>query len=137
FPGDAVTRLSTEGGTLALAGSDQLVTYTMMPGTDPGVWTIQADVHDFYMPSVQLAAVPMAFDLSSIELPDFALPAELDQLTNLQDGTAELADGAEELAVGLDALAAGSPQLNDGFAQLQATARELDTASTAIDEGIA
>lgn len=136
LPGAAVRDLSADGGTLALAGSDQIVTYTMLPGAEATEWTIEASVKDFSMAPIQIAAVPMAFDLGDFAIPDFELPDSIEELTQLQDGTKELADGARELADGLDQLAGGSPELTNGFAELRGAADDLDTASTAITEGI-
>jgi len=136
LPGSSVSGLSAEGGTLAMAGSDQLITYVMLPGSEASAWTIKAAVKNFYMPSVQIAAVPMSFNLADFTLPEIELPAEFAELTDLQDGTKKLAAGARELADGLGQVDAGSPDLRNGFAQLQNAARELDEAAATITKGI-
>ena len=140
--------LTAEGATLANAGKNKLVTFTVMPGTD-GDLSLSADVRDFEMEGISISAVPFSMDIS---MPDLSgMTGEFGELssavTQLSDGSAALAEGVKELQTGADALKDGSAEYRKGIETLNAGSSELTDASedirdalsalsSALDEGL-
>lgn len=110
LPGEAASDVAAEGATIASAGEDATVAFTVLPGHD-GDFTLTAQVRDFHMAGAQIAALPYS---SVIEMPD------TDQMTsgmqNLADAVSALADGTSSLASGVDELTGGAQSLSSGTA---------------------
>ena len=97
------------GATIASAGKNKLLTYTILPGEDASV-SMQAEVEDFVLTGIDITALPwqMELDLPDTDdlLDDFSLLA--DALAALDSGTGDLASGVGELAAGAASLQSGS-----------------------------
>lgn len=127
FPSEVTIHLQAEGGTIAQVGSDQQVTYIVLPNSDGENFKITADVKNFYMPSMQIAGLPFSMDLSTMDLPDIS---DNKDFKDLKDGTKKLSDGSKDLAEGLKAL-------NDGSKTLQETLKQLSEGSTKLKDNSA
>ncbi len=123
LPGDAASDVVAEGATIASAGEDATVAFTVLPGHD-GDFTLTAQVRDFHMAGAQIAALPYS---SVIEMPD------TDQMTsgmqNLSDAVSALADGTSSLASGVDELTSGAQSLSSGAAAFGAGLDRLSGSS--------
>ena len=64
--GGNCTDIQAEGATIAASGEDHTIAFTVLPGHD-GSFNLSAQVKDFEMPSVQIAALPYS---SVVEMPD-------------------------------------------------------------------
>lgn len=143
--GDTTSNIEAEGATLASAGRNRTVAFTALPGKNADC-TITAQVTDFEMAGVQIAALPYSM---TMEMPD--TDGMLDDMSKLVDAIAQLDDGADALAAGVDELAAGAKEfaagaetfgtglsaLNDSSAQLVGGSAEIKGALDAIAAGLA
>lgn len=130
LPMDHARNITTEEGTLALAGSDTSVSFNAMPGKN-GSFSLTAQVNDFEMEGISVAAVPFSM---AIDAPDSeALVAQFDALI---EGADQLDKGAARLNDGVDALDQGAQKLDQGVGELQSGASELSTGMSAYVAGV-
>ena len=120
---DVARDIQAEGATLASSGQDTTVTFTVLPGSD-GDLTLSAQVSDFEMDGIQIAALPYSSD---IDMPD------TDELT---DGMEQLADAVSQLSEGTASLSEGSESFADGLAQLDDSSSALVSASAQIESAL-
>lgn len=108
-----------EGATVANAGSDKSITFMALPGSE-GSMTVSADVEDFSMSGISIAAVPytMAGMLENVD----ELTDGLGQLTG---AVSQLSDGAVALSAGAGELQAGAAAFGDGLAELSSNSAAL------------
>lgn len=134
FDGNKAADIISEDATIANAGKNKVVTHTVMPGKEGDI-TVKADVTDFSMAGIEIAAMPFSM---AVDIPDTdemtgemvtladaidALDAGVGELAagvgELNSGVAAMVDGSEEFAGGLNALSQNSGQLVDGSARIQ------------------
>ncbi|MDD7593198.1 MAG: hypothetical protein PUJ57_03035 [Peptoniphilaceae bacterium] len=123
LPGDVAHTVETETGSVAAVGSSQRVDFVILPKSDVVTHTLSADVQDFHLPSITIAAVRMTTDLSAIDWPDFADDPDLRELQDgtgaLRDATRRLADGLGQADDGYRELSLGMGRLGDGLTTLR------------------
>lgn len=113
--GDLCTNIQADNGaTIASAGKDRTIAFTALPGHDADC-TLRADVHDFTMGGIQIAALPYE---SAISMPD---------TSSVTSGFQQLVDAVALLKGGAADLSSGTAQLADGTSQLSAGLGMLDT----------
>ncbi|MDR1600780.1 MAG: hypothetical protein LBS11_13060 [Oscillospiraceae bacterium] len=133
--------VSASGAILADAGMSRQVTATALPGS-PLYFSLEADVTDFEMGAVTIAAAPFSMD---IPLPDIKpMLAQFDQLT---DGSALIQQALADMSSALDTAMngdeeSGQPampsvtQMNQGLtlmnAALTGTSRQLGQMETGL-----
>ena len=130
--------VQAEGATIASAGQDWTVAFTALPGHD-GDFTLKAQVSDFSMDGVQIAALPYS---SVVDLPDTGemtdgmadLASAVSQLT---DGTAQLADGIDLLAEGAQGVSEGAEAFGQGLSKLDGGSSYLVSVSGDIRDALA
>lgn len=110
---DLSSGILAEGASIANAGSNKVITWTMLPGSEAD-YTISADVTDFHMDGIQFSAVPFSMD---IEMPDTKVFT--DKMFQLTEGIKDLDDGASGLKAGAEDLKKGAGELKDGMQALQ------------------
>lgn len=137
LPSEACSDIVAEGGSVAEAGADKNVSFTVLPGEDADC-TVSCTARDFSMDGIQIAAVPYSM---AVEMPDTdGMIAQFDQLSDaigqLSDGAGALAEGVDAAGGGADALTFGSEELGRGLSQLSASAGELSSASHDIDAAL-
>ena len=138
---DAARNIQAPDAQMALSGSDTQLTFMVMPGKEKTV-NFTADVTDFEMSSIQVAAIPFAI---AFDFPDTnALISQFSQLTDaaktLDAAAAALASGANNLASGVAGLqngAAGVSQGVAGVAQGLTTYQQSILAQAAQSQGAA
>jgi putative membrane protein len=135
LPGEVVRNLQTNDGQVSLAGSNQLINFLALPGQDLSHFALEVEVENFYMPSIQIAAVPFSLNLDDYteDLPDISQNQEI---LDLQKGTGQLADGAQALAQGLAELEDGADKLQAGFSPIEKGGEKLASAGQDLNKGL-
>ncbi len=133
FDSERYKNIQAPDGTIANAGKDRQVTFTVLPESEES-FTVNADVTDLEMDSIQIAAVPsnMAIEAPDTEnLKEEVMPLA-DATSEVNRGVGELRDGVAELNDGVGSLYNGSAQYLDGINQLQANSGSLVEGSDSI-----
>ena len=120
----------SEGGTVANAGGSKSVTFTVLPGGE-GDMSVSAQVENFRMDSISLAAVP--YDVSGTLGDTSELTSGLTQVT---DAIGALSDGAAQLSQGAAALESGAGSYGAGLRQLSGGSQEIVTGSEQISQAL-
>jgi X-X-X-Leu-X-X-Gly heptad repeat protein len=131
------SNISAAGSTMANAGRNKIVTFTVMPG-NTGHATINAETTSFTLSPIEIAALPLSI---KIDNPDTsALTDELTPLTEgvaaLHQGMGRLKDGVAELSQGAAGLSTGADQFGQGLGQLDASSPELMAGSEQIRQAL-
>ena len=126
--------IKAQGATVARAGKNKIIAYTIMPGEEADISLI-ATVKDFTMTGIDISAMPFSMDM---ELPDTDSMiddfTELDDaISNLNDGVGELVDGVADLKTGANKLKNGSSDIKDGLSELSNNSEQLIQASSQIN----
>lgn len=147
FDNDTFELDSAGDATIAEVGSQTLVTFLQLPGTD-GDYHITGHVTDFSYSGWQISAMPLslALDLNSFDTSE--LTDAIDELINasgrLADGAGTLSDGAEQLGAGVSALqtqgtskvASGAQGLLTALNGQQANFEALENGSQQVADGV-
>ena len=125
--------IKAPGATIASAGKNKVIAYTVMPGKDADI-SLSATVRDFAMTGIDISAMPFSMNM---ELPDTDSMindfTELsDAISDLNDGVGKLADGVAELKTGAGKLTSGSSDIKAGFSELSDNSGQLIQASAQI-----
>lgn len=134
---DLVENIKAEDATIANAGKDKQLTFTVMPEKE-GNYTIEADVTDFEMQGMDISAVPSSLP---IESPDTeAMTKDIETLSeaigDVNSGVGELSTGVSELNNGMNELQNGSKSYKQGITELNANSSELTNASKEIESSL-
>jgi X-X-X-Leu-X-X-Gly heptad repeat protein len=132
--GDKARDVSAPDATVASAGANQQVAFTVLPDRT-GDLRLEAQVSDFEMPGIQISALPfsMVFDVPSADEMITDMETLADAIGQLNDGVQQLSDGVRSMESGASALASGSNDLNEGLALLSRNSASLTTASSQVD----
>jgi len=122
--------IEAEGATIANAGGTKLLTLFGLPGSDLDA-TVKAEVENFEMPGISIAAVP------------FSLADQLGDVKDLTDGLVQLSNavgalsaGAGQLAGGINALKDGSSQFGEGLMLLSQNSGTLRDGSAQVLDAV-
>lgn len=121
--------IQASGATIANAGKNKVITYTVMPGQEATLF-LRATVKDFTMGGIDIAALPFSVEMA---LPDTGALAN--DFTKLSAAIADLDQGMGELAGGLVGLKAGAAELGNGSADLKSGLTRLNESSGPLVEG--
>jgi len=126
-----------DSATLANAGTDKLLTYTVMPSEDGNI-SISADVTDFEMKGIELSAVPFSLNIEIPDTSSLSNNMELlsDAITQLSDGMTTLESGVSEMNSGAASLKSGSREFNVGIDKINNKSVELINASSSISAAL-
>ena len=146
---DTCSQITAPGATVASAGADKMVTFTVLPGTN-GDLSVLAKVDDFEMDGISISAVPYTMEIDigdtsewtdGIETLAAAVGDLNDGVKTLQNGAVALQQGIDELSTGgavyqsgVQALADESETLRNGSAQILAALQEMEAALPSADE---
>ena len=123
LPDESCSDVAAEGATIARAGQDTTVAFTVLPGHDADS-RLMARVQDFSMAGAQIVALPYS---SVVDMPD------TDEMTSgmddLSSAVSELTAGTESLAAGVDGLTGGARDLSSGAAAFGAGLSALNGSS--------
>ena len=118
-----------DGGTFANAGSDKLITFTVMPEKDGDI-TVTSEVSDFEMTGITLSAIPFSM---KVDIGDTSQMT--DGLTTLSEAIKQLDEGISELNTGAGKLSDGADSLKDGSKEYQAGVGKLADNSSVLVSG--
>lgn len=126
--------IQAKGATLANAGADKQITFTVMPETE-GDMEVSTDAEAFAMKGISIAAVPFSASADMLDV------TEIDKLTvglgQLGEGISELNKGAKQLKSGTSALWSGTSELKSGVEQFSLGVTELKEGAGSISNGAA
>lgn len=137
------TNITAKGATIANAGGDKQLTWTLLAGTEKDL-TLTADVVDFQMKEININGLPLTLD---IQVDNQELLSQMEALTGgisaldagaseLNQGAASLQGGAEqELKPGASTLSRGADQLEKGTSQLADGGSDLKTGTARLARG--
>lgn len=131
------TDIEAEGASIAEAGSDVTVSFTVLPGEDADC-SVSARVSDFEMDGIQIVALPYS---SVIDMPETdELIGQFDELseaiTELSGGLDEISTGMQSTSGGLGELASGDGEFADALGTMSSSFSQLTSASSQIDSGL-
>ena len=118
--------ISAGGATVANAGSDKTLAFTVLPGAE-AEYTVTADVEDFTMAGLTIAGVN--YDIASAMGDTAEITDGVGQMT---DAISQLSDGASQLASGAGSLRSGAGSFGSGLSTLSAGSAELVAGSEQI-----
>ena len=129
---DLCKNIVSDGATVANAGSDKQLTYTILPGK--GIDTsIKCDVTDFEMDSVSINGVRLNINL---KIDDAELMDKVDEIIStigsIDDGASEVRDGTGQLTDATGTLKDKAGELNSGVGALDSGAGNLDSGLSSI-----
>ena len=131
------TNINSEGATVANAGKDRVLVFTILPRQDADI-VVTADVSGFEMTGIEIMAMPftMNFSIPALDdmLDDFTLLA--DAIYELGDGVGTLDDGLLEMLSGLAQLLTGSTDYMLGLEELAENSDLLIDASNSIMDAL-
>ncbi|HHT24214.1 MAG TPA: hypothetical protein GXZ76_01675 [Clostridiaceae bacterium] len=125
--------ITVSNGLVAEAGSNQVVNFMILPNAEFSDFSIEAEIDDFYLPAMQIAATPFSEEMFSFEMPDFS---ENEELTTLQDAIKLLSEGSRELADGIAELNTGTTELEDALELVNQGGIDLATGGQDLASGV-
>lgn len=129
--------INADNATVAEAGSNKQLTYTVMPGQTAEI-SVTADVHDFEMEPITINGIRMSFNFD-IDLGEFSdqIAQLIDAIGQLDGGAEDLLDGAAQLADGMTKYVDGVKAFKDGMSELSGGINKLDAGAAALNDGLA
>ncbi|WP_343246945.1 hypothetical protein [Diplocloster hominis] len=129
--------ITAPDASIANAGSDKQIVFTALPGKE-GKFSLEADVHDFAMDGIMIAAIPFSM---AIEMPDTSeMTGDITELSDaidqLNQGVSDLSGGIRTLLDGSKDLASGSSKYQEGMHKLDANTDKLQAASATIRDAL-
>ena len=134
---DKSSNISAPGATVAYAGNNTILSYTVMPKKNAD-FRVKADINDFTMSGIELSGIPFSM---SVELPDLdGMLGDFNKLpeaiADLNDGVEKLSEGTKGLKKGADELKNGSGGFREGLSKLQKNSSQITGASSQIKEAL-
>jgi len=134
---DKCTDIISPNATIASAGKNKVIAHSVLPGKDANI-SVSADVEDFAMSSIEIAAIPLAM---MIEMPDTEnltkdMTSLSDAVSNLNEGVKKLSEGITKSSSGASELSVGSSDFSDGLSELSANSEGLLNASAQINAAL-
>ncbi|WP_153465409.1 YhgE/Pip domain-containing protein [Sediminibacillus terrae] len=134
---DNYRNIEAPDGTLANAGKNKQVSFTVMPEKEEEL-VVEADVSDFELDGIDISAVPSSMPIESPDVEE--MTGEMDTLTDaiaeVNGGVADLEDGIAQLNDGAGELRDGSMQYKDGISALDASSAELVNGSGSLKQAL-
>ena len=130
------SNIKAENATVAEAGSNKQLTYTVLPGNEMDI-TVTTDVRDFEMDPVTLNGIKLALGIT-VDSEEFTgqISELADAIKKLDAGAGELLDGLNQLASGMQKYVDGMKAFKDGLGVLADGADKLNTGATALSKGL-
>lgn len=134
---DKCRNISAPDATMAIAGKNTAVNFTVMPKKDADV-TLSASVTDFAMDGMQVSGIPLSVSMDLSETDDMI--SDFDKLADgiheLNDGVGDLSDGTSKLNDGAGSLKDGSANIRDGLTKLGDNSGQLVEGSAKIKDAL-
>lgn len=134
---DRFKNIEASDGTVATAGKNKQVTFTVMPEKD-GEFTVEADATDFEMDGIEITAMPSSMSIDSPDSDEMTddMKSLSDATNDVNEGVGELKDGISELNNGVQSLQNGSNDYQDGINQVAQSSSDLIEGSKSIDQAL-
>jgi putative membrane protein len=134
---DIYKNIEASDAMLANVGKDKQVTFTVMPEQE-GKLKLEADVTDFELQGIEIAAVPSSMSIDTPDLGEMTDKMEslADAIKEINNGVAELKSGVSKLNDGVASLHSGSQKYQNGMAVLDQGSSELVGASVSIQNAL-
>ncbi len=134
---DKCHNISAPDATIAIAGKNTSVNFTVMPKKDADI-TVNAAVTDFTMDGIQISGIPLSLSMDLSEADDMISNFEklADGIATLNDGVSDLSDGTSKLNDGAGSLKDGSANIQGGLTQLSDNSGQLVAASEQIKNAL-
>ncbi|PWM46824.1 MAG: hypothetical protein DBX47_01785 [Clostridiales bacterium] len=131
------TNIKAEGGTLANAGKNKILSFTVMPESNAEL-TLSAKVSNFSMPFAQITALPFSFSFTMPDTSDITtqISTLTDAINKINNGASELKNGISTISKNTDDLTSGSASIAEALTDLATKGDELVYASGQILSGI-
>lgn len=134
---EVYSNIKTEEGTIANAGKNKQVTFTVMPEKE-GEFKVEADVVDFELNGIEITGVPSNM---SIDEPDVdEMTGDMKSLTgaiaDLNNGVSKLNNNVASFEKGASELKSGSDQYKNGIAGLSGSSSELVNGSNEMKQAL-
>lgn len=134
---EVYSKIKTEEGTIANAGKNKQVTFTVMPEKE-GEFKVEADVVDFELNGIEITGVPSNM---SIDEPDVdEMTGDMKSLTgaiaDLNNGVSKLNNNVASFEKGASELKSGSAQYKNGLAGLSGSSSELVNGSNEMKQAL-
>nr|CDQ32075.1 chromosome segregation protein SMC [Virgibacillus halodenitrificans] len=134
---EVYSNIKTEEGTIANAGKNKQVTFTVMPEKE-GEFKVEADVVDFELNGIEITGVPSNM---SIDEPDVdEMTGDMKSLTgaiaDLNNGVSKLNNNVASFEKGASELKSGSAQYKNGIAGLSGSSSELVNGSNEMKQAL-
>ena len=130
---DKCRNIVSEGATVANAGKNRTMVYTIMPKSDANI-SITAEVEDIEMAGISITAVPFGMSFTMPDTSRFIgeLDVLIDAIDELNRGTGLLYDGSVEIIDGYTRLLSGSSGFREGISLLSNGSAQITDASVQI-----
>lgn len=131
------TQLKAEEATIANAGGNKQITFTIMPEKEAHV-EVKANVSDFSMEGISISAVPFAMHMEALNTDEMTEKMHTlhEAIAAIHHGTGELLDGAGKLRAGANDLQSGSSDFKKGLDQLNGSSAQLVAGSAEINDAL-
>lgn len=125
--------ITSDGATIANAGTDKIITHTVMPGKGAEI-RVKTKAEGFSMDSISFAATPLSMGIAAPEISGMKkdMNTLVDAVGSLNDGIKQLKDGLGKISSGASELSAGSKEFKAGLNELDKNSDELLSASASI-----
>lgn len=137
FDAEITSNIKAVDGTIANAGKNKQVTFTVMPEQEEA-FVVEADVVDFEFDGIDITGIPSTMSIDEPDIDD--MNGDMKTLTNaiaeINDGVAELKKGVSELNNGVAELKDGSLQYKNGMSEMDKASIDLVNGSKEIDQAL-
>ncbi|WP_041808412.1 X-X-X-Leu-X-X-Gly heptad repeat-containing protein [Evansella cellulosilytica] len=135
---DLFRNIEAEDASMANAGKNKQITFTGMPEED-GEFVVEADVTEFEMKGIEIAAVPynMSFDGPDMDDMTGDMESLTDAIRQINEGVFDLNNGVIDLNSGVFELRNGSAEFQGGMTEINDASTELIDGSAMINEALA
>ncbi|MBU9712309.1 YhgE/Pip domain-containing protein [Evansella tamaricis] len=135
---DIISNIQAPDGTIANSGKKRQVSYTVMPDRDADL-SLLADVVDFEMGGIEIAAIPLSMALDDLETDEMTkeLRTLSDAIKEINNGVFDLLTGVSELNDGVHRLSDGSGEFHAGMMEISNASSDIIDASETIDDSLA
>lgn len=129
----------SEGATIANAGKNKLLTYTILPGQEKDI-SVTADVENFKMDSISINAVKLDLGIDKETLETDLIYEKTDEIktaaSDLDHGTKEVKNGIGQVKGGSYDLLQGADTLRNGIYSYMNGVNSLSAGTNQLQSGI-
>ncbi|OIJ21687.1 hypothetical protein BKP45_02915 [Anaerobacillus alkalidiazotrophicus] len=135
---DIYRDIEISDGMIANAGKNKQITFTVMPDHEEELY-LKADVLDFELEGIEIAAVPSSFAIDSPDIDEMTeeMKSLTDAIKGINNGVGQLKNGVSDLNKGVSSLRNGSLDFKNGMSEIDQSSGDLVHASNSINKALA